>query len=419
MNQSTTRVRPLHQYTLSNGIRLLLQENHTVGLVAGRIFLKNSGSRWDPREKAGVFNLLSRVITKGTERYNAAQIAENVESLGAALSSDLTNDYFLLGLKCVTADFAEILELAAEILRNPTFPAEQVDLEKKLTLQSILSQREQPFNLAFAQLRENMYDQHPYALSVLGIEESLSSVTSFDLQTLHQDHFRPDNLVVSLSGNIDLQEAISRLENVFGDWKNPPLQPEQLVLPQVPNQPKEDFLFQDSQQSIIMLGYFAPSVFNQDYVPLKLLNTYLGNGLSSRLFVELREKRGLAYDVSAIFPTRLDLSQLILYIGTAPANSQVAQDGLRHEAERLIEKQLSIEELQSAKNKLLGQYALGKQTNSEIAHINGYYEALGLGVNFDTTFTELVKQVSPAMIQDVAIKYITQPYLSIVGPKKN
>ena len=409
-----------HQYTLSNGIKLLLQENHTVAIVAARIFLKNSGSRWENREKSGLFYLLSRVITKGTKRYRAEEIAEKIESIGAGLSADVTNDYFSLSLKSVTTDFAEIVELASEILRNPTFPTDEIDLEKKLTIQSIRSQREQPFNLAFAQLRENMYAAHPYAMSVLGKEETVATLTSYDLQNLYQELFRPDNLVVSISGNIDLQSAISLLEKTLGDWPNPALATKQLNLPQVLNQPKADCLIQDTQQSIIMLGYFAPSVYSEsDFIALKLLNTYLGNGLSSRLFVELREKRGLAYDVSALYPTRRDLSQLILYIGTAPENSQIAQDGLKQEADRLVETQLTSQELQSAKNKLLGQYALSKQTNSEIAQINGLYETLGLGTDFDNKFTELVKQVSPEMIQEIAIKYITEPYLSVVGPEQN
>jgi zinc protease len=167
-----------------------------------------------------------------------------------------------------------------------------------------------------------------------------------------------------------------------------------------------------------MLGYFGASVYDPNYPILKLINTYLGNGLSSRLFVELREKRGLAYDVSAIYPTRIDLSQFILYIGTAPENTEIALQGLQEEAERLTKITLSPEELQRAKNKLLGQYALGKQTNSEIAQIYGWYETLGLGVEFDSKFPTLINQITPETVQQVAQKYFTEPYISLVGPQK-
>ena len=172
---------------------------------------------------------------------------------------------------------------------------------------------------------------------------------------------------------------------------------------------------QATQQAIIMLGYLTVGVDHVDYPVLKLLSTYLGNGLSSRLFVELREKKGLAYDVSAFFPTRLQPSNFVTYIGTAPDNTNIAIEGLKQETERLCEVELSPEELQIAKNKLLGQYALGKQTNAEVANLYGWYETLGLGIEFDQKFPELINNISSEVVQKVAKDYLLSPYVSIVG----
>ncbi|MGA7933046.1 MAG: insulinase family protein, partial [Kovacikia sp.] len=155
----------------------------------------------------------------------------------------------------------------------------------------------------------------------------------------------------------------------------------------------------------------------QDYAALKLLNNYLGNGLSSRLFVELREKRGLAYEVSAFYPTRLDPAQFVVYMGTAPENTAIALKGLQVEVDRLRTNALIPEELQSAKNKILGQYALGKQTNSQIAQIFGWYETLGLGIEFDVRFQEQIAAVTLEAAQESALKYLTEPYVSLVGPE--
>jgi predicted Zn-dependent peptidase len=173
---------------------------------------------------------------------------------------------------------------------------------------------------------------------------------------------------------------------------------------------------QETQQSIVMLGYLASPLHHDDYTTLKLINTYLGNGLSSRLFVELREKRGLAYDVSAFYPTRKSASTFVVYMGTAPDNTETALVGLQTEVERLCSTQLSLEELQAAKNKLLGQYALGKQTNAQLAQVYGWYETLGLGIEFDTQFQQDVIRVTPEMAQAVASRYFTEPYVSLVGP---
>ncbi|MBE9126993.1 insulinase family protein, partial [Coleofasciculus sp. LEGE 07081] len=173
---------------------------------------------------------------------------------------------------------------------------------------------------------------------------------------------------------------------------------------------------QETQQSIVMLGYLASAVKSEDYATLKLLNTYLGNGLSSRLFVELREKRGLAYDVSAFYPTRQSASTFAVYMGTAPENTAIAIAGLRGEVERLGTTTLTTQELQTAKNKLLGQYALGKQTNAQLSQIYGWYETLGLGIEFDNQFQQDVAAVTPDMAQAVANRYFSEPYVSLVGP---
>jgi predicted Zn-dependent peptidase len=301
-------------------------------------------------------------------------------------------------------------------VRSPIFPEAEVELEKKLTIQGIRSQQEQPFNVAFNELREAIYQDHPYGLSVLGTEETVAQLTRADLQQYHQTYFRPDNLVISLSGRIKQEEAITLVESVFGDWQVPNVTLPQRKLPLLTVNPCQKAIAQETQQSIIMLGYLAAAVHNEDYPVLKLLSTYLGNGLSSRLFVELREKRGLAYDVSAFYPTRLDSAPFVAYIGTAPENTAIAIEGLQTEIERLSQIKLTEAELEGAKNKLLGQYALGKQTNGEIAHIFGWYESLGLGIEFDRHFQEAVAKVTPEQAQTIAQRYLTQPYISLVGP---
>lgn len=407
----------LHRLTLTNGITLLVVENPAADLISGRIFLQNAGGRWEPSEKAGLFNLLATVMTKGTQRLTAMEIAEAVESLGAGLGADASSDYFAVGFKSVSNDFDEILALAAEILRSPSFPETEVEMEKRQIQQAIRSQQEQPFNVAFAQLRSAMYREHPYGVSILGTETTVASLTQADLRAAHGEYFRPDRLTISLSGRITLEKAVRAIEAVFGDWSAPDREPPTLDLPVLAHDPCTALQCQDTQQAIVMLGYLTPPVTHPDYAVLKLLNTYLGSGLSSRLFVELREKRGLAYDVSAFYPTRLDASQFVAYMGTAPDNAAIAIEGLRTEVDRLTRVRLSDEEWQGAKNKLLGQYALGKQTNAELAQIYGWYETLGLGIEFDRTFQAEIAQITPERAFEVAQTYFLDPYLSLVGPE--
>ncbi|MBE9167035.1 insulinase family protein [Pleurocapsales cyanobacterium LEGE 06147] len=416
---STAYPQTVNRFVFPNGIVLITIENQAADLIAGRIFLKNAGSGWESRAKAGLSHLVAAVLTKGTTNLSSVEIAEQVESVGASLSADTSADYFLLGLKTVAADFAPMLQLAGEILRSPSFPEAEVKLEKKLTIQSIRSQQEQPFNVAFNHLREAIYPEHPYGVSVLGTEATVSELTRADLLEYHQTYFRPDNLVISLAGRIDQQQAINLVESAFGDWQVPDHPLPQKTLISLNSNPSQQLIFQETQQSIIMLGYLVAAVTSKDYPVLKLISTYLGNGLSSRLFVELREKRGLAYDVSAFYPTRLDAAPFVAYMGTAPENTAIAIEGLRAEVERLSTNKLTDMEIQGAKNKLLGQYALGKQTNGEIAQIFGWYESLGLGIEFDSQFQQDVTQVTPETIQAVVDRYLDKPYLCVVGPNLN
>lgn len=413
-SNSTIIIPNLHRLILDNGITILLVENQAADIVSGRFFIKGAGTLIEKPDQAGLVNLAAAVMTKGTKHFSALQIAEQVESIGAGLGADASTDYFSLSLKTVSSDFPAMLKLLAEIMREPIFPELEVELERKLTLQGIRSQQEQPFNIAFNQLRQQMYPQHPYGVSILGTETSVANLTREDLQDYHQTYFRPDNLVISLSGRITLENVLALITELFGDWQNPSIPCANLLLNSPISEPAFGEIVQDTQQSIVMLGYLGTNVSHEDYPVLKLLSTYLGNGLSSRLFVELREKRGLAYDVSAFFPTRLEIAPFVTYMGTAPSNTEIAIEGLSEEVARLSEQSLSDEELQGAKNKLLGQYALGKQTNGEIAQTFGWYETLGLGVEFDQTFQAAIPPITPAIAQEVANRYLTKPYISIL-----
>ncbi|QSJ17922.1 insulinase family protein [Nostoc sp. UHCC 0702] len=408
---------PIHRTVLNNGIVLLVAENPAADIIAGRIFIR-AGSCYEKQEQAGLAYLVSAVMTKGCDGLSSLEIAEQVESVGASLSADTTTDYFLLSLKTVTSDFGEILALSGRILRSPTFPEIQVQLERRLALQNIRSQQEQPFTVAFEQMRQVMYQNHPYAMSLLGNEATMSRLTRADLVEYHQTYFRPDNIVISIAGRISQPDAVALVEQVFGDWQVPAQPLPSINLPEIPVQPQHQLKPIQTQQSIVMLGYLGSSVISPDYAPLKLLSTYLGNGLSSRLFVELREKRGLAYEVSAFYPTRLYPGSFVVYMGTAPENTSIALNGLRTEVELLCTTEVSESALQAAKNKILGQYALGKQTNGQIAQIYGWYEILGLGIDFDTKFQELIASVNAQDAMAAACRYLQEPYLSLVGQEE-
>jgi Predicted Zn-dependent peptidases len=412
---------PLHRTVLSNGLVVLTTENSAADIVAARLFVR-VGSRYEAPEQSGVSHLLTSVLTKGTTQKSSMQIAEQIESVGASLGTDSSPDYCLLSLKTVSRDFAEMLMLAAELLRSPSFPESEVELEQRLTLQGIRSMQNSPLPWRKSNSGKRCMATIPTRCQGWEPRKPCRGSPALICCTFTRPTSRPDNLVISITGRITPDEAIALVSEAFGDWQPPTDEtgaPSPLLYPPTPpvlSNPHRVATVQDTQQAIVMLGYLAPAVHAEDYMALKLISTYLGNGLSSRLFVELREKQGLAYEVSAYYPTRLDTSQFIAYMGTAPTNVAIALDGLHREVHRLAAEPLSEDELQSAKNKLLGQYALGKQTNAQIAQIYGWYETLGLGIDFDTQFQRAIAQITPEQAQAVAQRCFTEPYVSLVGP---
>lgn len=398
---------------LPNGIVVLVTENPTADIIAARCFFAG-GERMETPTKAGLTHLAASLMTRGTAQYSSLEIAEQVESIGASLGTESSSDYFVLSLKTISSDFHDMLLLGSEILRSPSFPASELDLERRLTIQSIRAQQERPFTIAYDRLQRLMYGDHPYGFSSLGTEESISAITRDHLIEFHQHQFRPEQMVVSIAGKISPKQAIALVEEAFGDWRSSS-QPTVISTSTPQFQPLLVTHEQDTQQAIIVIGYPAPAVSSPDYAALKIISTYLGNGLSSRLFVELREKRGLAYEVSAFYPTRLETSQFVAYIGTASQNTGTALEGLRHECERLANVSLTEEELKICKSKLLGQYALGKQTNGQIAQVYGWYEVMGLGLEFDRQFVEAISAVTESDVQNAAQKYFGTPAISVVG----
>ncbi len=405
---------PMPQRTvLNNGIVVLVVENRAVDLVSAKFFVKY-GTQVETPDRAGLVHLVSSLLTKGTANFSAQEIAEQVESLGASLSAEANSDYLLLSLKAIAGDFPSLLKLCGEILRCPSFPPSEIELERHLTIQAIKSQQERPFAVGYDRLQSLLFGEHPYGLPLLGFSQTVAQLDQGDLQAYHQQYVQPQNLVVSIAGKIHPEQAVQLVDEVLGDWQTTDAPCLYLVQPQ-PHAPTRERISQNNQQAIVMLGYPAVSAHSEDYPAMRLIATYLGSGLSSRLFVELREKRGLAYEVSAFYPTRQLASLLVAYMGTATGNVETALAGLQTECDRLAQQPLSAEELQLAKSKLLGQYALGKQTNSQLAQTYGLYECLGLGADFDQRFVDQVAAVTVESLQRVAEECFREPTVVVVG----
>jgi predicted Zn-dependent peptidase len=393
---------------------LVVANNPTADIVAARLFWPG-GMRAESTQQAGLSNLMAALLTKGTQHRDAFAISSVVESMGALFSADSAPDYFVLSLKSVAADFAALFAIAAESIRTPAFTAAELVRERYHILQGLRAQQEHPFAVAFDRLRRALYGNHPYAFPIAGLPDTVDRLNREAVLAYYHAVLRPGTLTIAIAGRLEEVEAVTLVQEMLGDWQTSAAPIPFAAVPDVP-QPTTLSLERNTQQAIVMVGYRVPCVQSPAYAALQLLATYLGGGLSSRLFVELREKQGLAYEVAAHYPTRSDASHLMAYLGTVPQRTAIALEGVCREFARLADRPLTASELEGVKRKLLGQYALAKQTNGQVAQVLGWYATLGLGVEFDRQYPAEVELVTAHDLQAIAQTYLKRPVVSLVGP---
>lgn len=406
---------------LSNGMTLLSKPVRDSQTVAIKFFVKG-GQSVEP--VPGLASLTAPLLMSGTAERTAEAISKELESRGMKLSVAANEDYIEVSGSSVAEDFGELFIVIQDVMNHPTFLPEEIEKQKAHLKQAIVASRDNPSALAMENLSMALYPNHPYGNVGKRIEPHLSALTREQIQRFYETFFVPSNMVVSVVGNFDPQTVTNYLLSAFPNSLNSRARATGLAkaAPAVSPLPKDEVVEEKKPikgATWIVQGWLAPSIDSEkDYVAMKVLNSFLGSGMSSRLFVNLREKQGLAYVVSSAYPTLADESNFFLFIGTDPRNRQTVIDGFKKEIERLKTEPLDPQELQEAKDKLRGAFALAHETNNSQAFYLGFYETLGVSYRFDETYPEKIQQVTAEDIRRVATQYFSQPsVLSIVSPQ--
>ncbi|MEB3288021.1 MAG: pitrilysin family protein [Vampirovibrionales bacterium] len=420
-NQSSKAViNAVEKITLPNGMTVLLKENPDSETVALKLFVKG-GQLQEPIP--GVAQLTSQMLLQGTDSRSAEEISQELESRGMSLNVSASEDFLEVSGDAMKDDLGELMIVLQDVLNHSQYSQEELAKQKELLKQSILSSRDNPSAIAFENLSLNLYPDHPYGNVGKRIEDHLNMIQPETVRTFAQKNLTPDNTLAVVVGNFDAQAIKPYLSTLYGATSNntPQESKTAVTLPKVKSIPENEEILESKDKQAatwVAKGWLVPPVKNPDHVPLKVLNSLLGSGMSSRLFVNLREKQGLAYVVSSYYPSRKLDSRFVLYIGTDPKNFTQVEKGFSKEINRLKSERVSAVELQDAKDKLAGNFALAHETNASQAYYLGLFEVLGVGYQFDAQFPEMVQEVQATDIQRVAQKYFSQPSVtSIVKPK--
>ncbi|MBD2423233.1 pitrilysin family protein [Cyanobium sp. FACHB-13342] len=405
---------PWHQTNLPGGLPLIWQSRPGPAIVATRLWIRGGSSEDRPGQR-GAAQLLAGLMTRGCGHYGAEALADLVEGRGAALRCEANEDSLVLSLKCASGDAPDLLPLLLAMVREPWIQGDQLELERGLNLQSLQRQREDPFQLAHDQLRSQLYGQGPYGHDPLGVEEELANLQVGPIR----------ELVPSLGGGGALLVACGDVDGdlaaLFQDelhqtpWATSAPRPG--PGPEAPACTQRfASLEQDTEQLVVMLGAATVPLGDPDGLALRLLQAHLGMGMSSRLFVSLREERGLAYDVGVHLPARRGATPFIWHLSTSADRAEEAVTALLEEWQRMLDDPLSAGELDLAKAKFRGQDAMGRQTCGQIADRQALVLGHGLGWSYVADTLLRAHQLSADDLMAAARRQLAAPALSLCGP---
>ncbi len=395
--------------TLNNGIKVIVKETKGKGIVSGVVFFKGGQNG---EKKRGETHLLFTLLLKGSKGFPSSyEVSLPFEKLGGYIYSSSGADFSEVGFATKVEGFKKALEVIRDVIDNPLFREEDLEREKLNTIVAIRSKKERGMDLAMDILRKVTYKGTPYESSPLGEEESVKDIGVEDLKRRLGEIRRGGSMVISLVGDMPAEEMIKEVEEFFSHIEGGEVKLAENMNPIEKTEVVEEK--REGTQTTILCAFNAPPRTTRDYFAFKVLSSALGEGMTSVLFRELREKKGYAYATYAFYPTRYSSPRLFAYIGTSPEKGNSA---LKDMVDLIRRSALSEEDVEIAKNKIVGDYLLDRQVRQRQAWYMGFYEVMGLGWEMDREFPERIKEVSLDDIKEAVKKYIDEYHCVVVKP---
>lgn len=365
----------------------------------------------------GMYSLMVRLFLQGTKNRNSSQLSEELDKYAIEFSSELKLDYVKFKIVFLNEDFEKAVEIFSDIIKNTTF--EEFEKEREKMRGEIIAELDSPRAKIIDSYYKNIYAGHNYGYTNTVILDNLDNITKETVVNAYNTVIKDSKKVGAFVGDLDFDYVKGILNNYLGDIE---ISTQELPVMERPdtivNKKEVEIIQPDLNQAHIIKGWLVDTVDSDDYAAISLLNIILGaSGLSSRLFLELRDKKGLAYVVRSAYDVARLSANFSIYIATEPKNIETSLKGFDEEIEKIKTHLVSVEELENAKNNLFGKWAFITETNSQKANWMAHYGIMGLGFDFHEKAAEKIKKVTPQDIMDCANKYFNDNYvLSILRP---
>ena len=399
--------------TLPSGLRVITQDMPSVSSVSIGMWV-DTGSRDENPIEAGASHFLEHLLFKGSEKMSAHYISEAFDAVGARHNAFTSKEYTCYWARCRDADLPLTVDILSEMLLRPAFRQHEIDSERHVVLEEINMNEDDPTDVAHEMFMTSMWEGHPLSPPILGTRESITEMTRETIHGYWQRRYSPHSVVVAAAGRLDHDRLVDQITETMGDWTGRPLTRGR-TSPAAGA--RVNVTTRDTEQAHLVLGALGPSRSDERRWPLTVVDHVLGGGMSSRLFREIREERGLAYAVHSFRMAFLEAGSVAVYVGTTPTQAAEVLKLVRDEFAKLVESGLSDEELARAKGHVKGALALSlEDTNSRMTRL-GRNEITGIE---QLSIDEVVARIEAVTADDVtalvADLYQGPFVLGAVGP---
>ncbi len=409
------------QTQLSNGLQLLVRENHSspVAVLHGALRV---GSVYDSPAQAGLASFVAGMLTRGSEQYDYDRFNAAVETIGASLTVTADTHSTDFSITCLAEDFLGLLALLADSLRHPTFPDDQLErLRRRRRVQ--LQEREQDTaSVATRHCYEALFGRsHPYGQMNDGYPETVTAFQRGDLVRFHAHHYSPQGAVLAVAGDVDPSQVAEVVEQCFGDWQTPtPAQPTIERIRRT-DAPCIRVAMANKVQSDLVVGTYAVPRSDPAFYALRVANTLLGQfGMMGRLGERVREEEGLAYYCYSSFVAEQEDGVWLAAAGVPPTAVDAALESILSEFERLGTQPVPADELADSQAYLTGVVPLTLETNDGVASTLLSIAWHNLGLDYLQRYPGLIYGVPPSDVQQVAATYLDprRCVRAIAGPEE-
>ena len=402
-----------HQITLPNGLVVVVVEDSRLPLVSYRLALR-TGDAHDPSELPGLMDMLTSLLTEGTESRTSREIADEVARLGATLHAGANSDYTTVAASSLATFSENIFELMADVALRPVFLPNEVELAKQNTKESLKQQRAQPSFLASEMVARVMFGQHPYHVTA-PTPESIDRTTRERLVEFHRLTFVANNAVLLVAGDVQQDAILRQVESLFGNWQPGHVPSDDFPLP--PQRRSRSAYIVDrpgSAQANIVIANQGITRTSPDYFPMLVMHTVLGANASSRLFMNLREEKGYTYGAYSSLDARRTAGT---FRATAEVRTPVTGDSLKeffYELNRIRNEPVSEKEIADAKSYLTGVFPLRLETQEGLVDQLVQIKMFDLAEDYLEFYRNRIQAVTIPQVQEAARKYVRPDEAAIV-----